>query len=761
MVLMLCASVPPLTGEQVHAASEKNITIYMSDYSSPTVSYDFSTAFGLDTLVTPAYATGYRITWKSSNRNIADVDENGHVLGMMTGAYASKSSATCTITATVTWNGYKASDSIKVTVVRGTDMSGNFFTNSTPDFAPQADTDNYGLEADHVEGEMLVVFDDDVKKAEIAETLDDHGAELEQVTPLGEGEKAALATCENEEALEETMESLSEEEGVAYVQPNYIYTLDDSANTLDGSANTLDDSAAPEDGNTTAESLQSSEKDPYMDKYQYFHKALKADKAWTLLDTNGISQTTTVGVVDSGVDADHVDLKGNLLLTNGKFKQFNGNTSTMSDTDNMYNGHGTHVSGIIGAVYGNGIGGAGVASGDGNRYCKILPAGVVSTDGTLTSNAVINGINYVVNNGAKVVNMSFGSDVKDRSVCRCVANNYYNKNVVFVASAGNKEKDELSFDQKNGTERLECHNFPADMKEVISVCNIDSSGNKNLSSFSGLAKDVSAPGTNINSTIPYDQKVINPTIYGGLSGTSMASPMVSGVAALMLDANPDLTPAEIRNIICATSYDTSSDYYKSHEIGYGRIDAEACVKTAYAARSKAPETEKPTITIKSYYADEPDPYVIRKSSTTTTSRSISKIKDYSAKSSSRKIKLSFDKASVVTTKTTNTTTLYITGFSDTTTTKKKSSSTSGVKYQIRVKRGGTTKYYNVSAGKKKVTAAISVSPSKDSVRVNVKKFGSSKLKKGKTYYVSVRAYKKISGKTKYGKWSSKIKIKVK
>lgn len=780
-VLMVLGSIPPvLTCEQVFAASEsadRIVTIYTSDGTSAS-SYDFATASGLDTLVTPAYATGYNITWKSSNTDIAEVDGNGHVLGMLTGKYASKSSATCKITATLTWNGQTTSDTIKVKVIRGTDITGTFFTNGLTNikFVPgesmhilsdqdsgdssQTESDtracetenendikrkieiSESLQHDHVEGQMLVVFDDDAKKSDIKKTLGDHDADLEQITKIDGEEKAALATVDSEEGLQAAMESLADNDNVAYVQPNYIYTLDDF---------------------TPSEYQE----DPYYDSdkgYQYFHKLMNTRGAWDLLDSNGISQTTIVGVVDSGVDTDHIDLKDNLILTDGKYKRFSGNTAIMSEDDNISSGHGTHVSGIIGAVYGNGKGGAGVATGAENSYCKILPTGVVESSGSLNSNSVINGINYVINNGAKVVNMSFGSDAKDRAVGRTITSNYYNKKVVFVSSAGNKDKDELDISEENGTERLECPNFPSDMKEVISVCNIDSSGNKHKSSYTGLAKDISAPGVTIYSTIPYDQSLEKPYTYGAMSGTSMSAPMVSGVAALILDANPDLTPQEVRNIICATAYD-SSDYYKSREMGYGRIDAKACVEAAYAAREHAQsgttDSVKPELTIKTFYAGEPDPFVVDDYVTTSKSKSISKIPSFSASAAKRKIKLTFGKASVVTTTTTKTTQMYYTGLTGTITEKKKTYSTSGVKYQIRVKKGSTTKYYKVSANKKTVTAAISIAPGADSIRVNVKKFGNTRLKSGSVCYVSVRAYKAINGNVKYGKWTSTKKVKVK
>ncbi len=856
---------------QVFAAeSGKSVTIYTSDGQTGVQVIDFDTSFGLDTLVTPAYATGWNIQWKSSNPDVATVDSNGRVLGRLTGSYASKSSGSCYITSTITWNGQKSTDSIKVTVVRGSNVSGNYFTNSIGEVfkvtntkvdsaneggklsgadgsdtaaadgnentaavegdpaaadgnentaAVEGDTaaaDGYentaavegdsaaageakiddGLEHEHVEGQMLVVFDDDVKKSEIRETLGEHDAKLKQVTELSNDEKAVLATVDSEESLKEAMENVAAEDSVAFVQPNYIYTLDDY---------TPDDEGDEDDSKSTGMALQEYQQDPYYDKdYQYFHRQMNTADAWKLLDKNGISQTTIVGVIDSGVDAAHRDLKDNLLLEDGKYRRFTSTGDSLSNSDAVSSGHGTHVSGIIAAVYGNGFGGAGVASGASNNYCKVLPAGVVSTNGSISTNAVISGINYAVKKGARVINMSFGGPFKDRALDRCISNHYYKNKIVFVSSAGNKESAEVSLDKSRGTERVECINYPSDMKEVIAVCNNNISGSKHASSYSGLAKDICAPGTEIYSTIPYNHSLENPYTYGALSGTSMSSPMVSGVAALILDANPDLTPAEVRNIICATAYDTSDNYYKKKEVGYGRINAEACVNAAYKAREYAADSGKVNnsaegssgsttgsssgsvtntgdtlkLTIKGYFAGQPKPYpaVSQQVTNVATTQSMPKVGSYKTKALKKKIKITFSKALMKTTTKTTTLNQYINGAYDETTSTKTTQSASGVKYQIRVKYGGKTKYCYVSA-KKKTSSKFNVSVSGNTVKVYLKKFGSSKLKSKKKYSVSVRPYKLVNKTVEritpygisrtteqvkqYGKWSKTVKVKVK
>ena len=762
LLLLACVILILSLAELSFAAPEKSVTIYTSRLDSDEVSYDFSTAFGADTLVTPASATGFEITWTSSDPNVAEVDEHGRVLAKLTGPYASKSSASCTITATCTWQGMTKSDSIKVNAKRGVDITGCFFFNSSDIASPKMnslddfdqepetpETIEESLQHDHVEGQMLVVFDDDTRDSRIKKILQNNDASLEQISPLGDDQKAVVANAGSEEALQDVMNSLNEEDTVAYVQPNYIYDLNDGEDILD-------DGSTPEDGSMPEDTYQ---KDPYYDR-QYFHKMMNTEAAWELLKEKGVSQPAIVGVLDSGVDADHADLAANLILNDGTYRRFSGSGES-DETDDPI-AHGTHVSGIICSVYGNGIGGAGVATGTDNSYCKVLPVGIVNNDSIISTGAVINGINYAVASGARIINMSFSGNVRDKAIGKAISDNYYNNGIVFVGSAGNKDNSKENYaDNINGTCRLECLSFPSDMKEVISVCNVQSDGKKYRFSYSGLSKDISAPGTGIYSARPYDQSNPSASIYRSLTGTSMSTPMVSAVAALILDANPDLTPQEVRNIICATAYDTKDDHYKSNEVGYGRIDAEACVEAAYKARESADPADF-SFSIKGYYNGEPKPYTLSKTEESrTVTRKLSKVPSYKAKGDRKKVLLSFRKASLTTTTKIKTENKYITEKTDITTSTSKKTSTSGVRYQIRVKYDGKTRYYKIKPSKKK-SAKITIHPvGKATIHVSVKHFNGKRMQPNKKCYVAVRAYKKINGKIKYGKWSKTIKVRTK
>ena len=235
--------------------------------------------------------------------------------------------------------------------------------------------------------------------------------------------------------------------------------------------------------------------------------------------------------------------------------------------------HGTHVTGIIGATYGNGIGVSGVASGNNNNLAKIMVVGTSLDGENMYTSDIIDAINYSKDNGAKVINMSFGGTGRDRAMEAAIRDAYDN-GIVLVAASGNDESNKFS--------------SPSDFKEVISV-NASNKYNKPVYwSDYGISKDISAPGYNILSTTPGNT-------YELLSGTSMASPIVAGVVALMLDANPSLTPAEVYNILCASTGQSDFD----EMLGYGIVNAKEAVSAAIDASSSV---DVDSVSIKDYDA---------------------------------------------------------------------------------------------------------------------------------------------------------------
>ena len=229
---------------------------------------------------------------------------------------------------------------------------------------------------------------------------------------------------------------------------------------------------------------------------------------------------TLTGVLDTGIDRTHVDLldrtvvcatanSGTGLVTEG----------TCSD-DNL---HGTHVAGTIAAQTGNGIGVAGVAP---NAPLAVFKG--LNGAGTGFYADIIAGIHYLHTHGAKVISMSIGgpqSDALDKELTEAAASG-----ALLIAAAGN-DGDSTA-------------NYPAFHRDVVSVAAVDAAGKR--ASFSNCNSDVeiAAPGVDIWSTFPGNG-------YGAISGTSMATPHVSGVAAMLM-SEKGLTAAQTRSALTGT-----------------------------------------------------------------------------------------------------------------------------------------------------------------------------------------------------------------
>ncbi|GAW92426.1 S8 family serine peptidase, partial [Calderihabitans maritimus] len=263
---------------------------------------------------------------------------------------------------------------------------------------------------------------------------------------------------------------------------------------------------------------------------------INTPQAWDI--TRG-STTVKVAVVDTGVDLNHPDLQANLV---GGYNAINGG-SAQDD-----NGHGTHVAGIIAAVTNNGIGVAGVAP-----QVKIIPVKVLDANGSGYLSDVAEGIRWAADNGADVINLSLGASV-DTYTMREAINYAYNKGVVIVAAAGNDYRGTV--------------NYPAANDHVIGVSATDSEDFLAYFSNIGPQVDVAAPGLNILSTYWYQSS----STYAFLDGTSMATPFVAGLAALIRSQNDSLTPDQVEGKIKAAAVDLGAPG-KDDVYGYGRIDA--------------------------------------------------------------------------------------------------------------------------------------------------------------------------------------------
>lgn len=264
---------------------------------------------------------------------------------------------------------------------------------------------------------------------------------------------------------------------------------------------------------------------------------------------NIIGTGVKIAVLDTGIDYNHPDLAGNYK---GGYNFVYNNADPWDDNCLSYfkTCHGTHVSGTIASEH-NGIGVAGVAPGSSIYAVKVLDGG-----GFGGASLVVSGIEWAVNNGMNIISMSLGSTENNTAVLDAV-NAAYDAGILLVASGGNTNGGPVS--------------YPAAYDSVIAVTAIDQNGQK--ASFSPIDQkiEVAAPGVNINSTVQSG--------YGLLSGTSMAAPHVTGLAALIFSTNyPDVNGdgirdnKDVREIIRNTAFDAGIPG-KDDVYGYGIVDA--------------------------------------------------------------------------------------------------------------------------------------------------------------------------------------------
>jgi len=300
--------------------------------------------------------------------------------------------------------------------------------------------------------------------------------------------------------------------------------------------------------------------------------SISAPTAW---DTNTGSENVVVAILDTGTTATHPDLQNQLWVNPNPgssgypndihgYNFFGGNADL---TDDPVEPHGTWVSGVIGAQMNNSVGVASVAGGKnatgqmGVRLmiCKVGTASAISDD------AIVLGLSYAVENGANVINMSFGGQPDiwpEEYLCQYA----YEHNIVVVAAGGN-------YDYQGQTKPVD---FPAAYPSVIAVGATTlfdiitgaQLGSEQLPWFSvtGPEIEVTAPGVHI-----YTTNTGGGYIYQ--YGTSFASPTVAGFAALIKSSNPLLTSKEIRAIIDASvDHLPLSTSPRNSDFGFGRIN---------------------------------------------------------------------------------------------------------------------------------------------------------------------------------------------
>ena len=374
---------------------------------------------------------------------------------------------------------------------------------------PKVDEDLQG--APYAAGELLVTYDPGASQQQIDEVV----SQASVVAEISASDAQLLSFPAvkreqrghvREDKLKRAKVALQKVPGVKHVDYNYLrlpyYAADDPA---------------------------------FLDKTQWDLYKINAPAAWN--KTIGVG--ARVAIVDTGIDGDHPELGSKIVAQKDMV-----NNDGVAQDDRA--GHGTHVAGTVGAVTNNGAGVAAVCPG-----CKLLVAKSGNSQ-VLYDSDIVQGIYWSVDNRAKAINLSLGSEGNSRILEHSV-NYAWEHGVVVVAAAGN-----------DNTSRP---NYPAAYRNVISVSATDKLNRK--ARFSNFGKvDVAAPGVEILSTAP----------RGGLTikaGTSMAAPHVAALAGLL--AAQDLSAPEIRRRIQRSATDIGPEG-KDRYFGWGIINADKAVR---------------------------------------------------------------------------------------------------------------------------------------------------------------------------------------
>nr|MCR4739285.1 S8 family serine peptidase [Lachnospiraceae bacterium] len=393
---------------------------------------------------------------------------------------------------------------------------------------------------DYVENEVICIADSRAHAQMIAEA---YGGELIRYSFM----VATISLAGSELTVPEAVSAGADPDiNIPAVEPNYIIPVEEPVVSEDEDSlmgdvpqmTTWFDITDPDGYDFNDPALK-----PTDPNYQWMHDMINSYGAWGV--TIG-SENIRVAVIDTGVYADHEDLAGKVTLENIGW-----------GTDDQ-NGHGTHVAGIIGAIAGNGLGGAGVAPGVSILGIRASDENDLFDDGDiaraiyLVSGYELTGAgddaHYERNNDpiADIINMSLGGPGYTE-VVREAINAAYESGVTICAAMGNEHSNLRS--------------YPACYDHVISVSAVYPAGYKTaFSNFGGWA-DIAAPGAAIYSTIPGEDK------YDSWNGTSMACPVVAGACALYMSAMGHVDPDTMERVL-----KSSINKAGSAQIGEGILD---------------------------------------------------------------------------------------------------------------------------------------------------------------------------------------------
>ncbi len=339
----------------------------------------------------------------------------------------------------------------------------------------------------------------------------------------------------------------------------------------------------------------------YTQEQESYFKQINLPLAW---ETTKGSKDVVIAVIDAGVDTDHPDILSNMWFNpgeralNGIDDDNNGFVDDLNGWDFLGNdsdphpkfnkgysfggaNHGTTVAGVAASVTNNTIGLAGVC-----WNCKIMALRALNARGEGTTTDIAKAIDYAVDNGADIINMSFVGGATDVVLSDAVGR-AYEAGVVLVAAVGNDAEDSFIIGGDLDFRPLYpvCSDGGTGMNHIIGVGSVDEESIKSTFSNYGLnCIDINAPGDGVAAPQLFDPNLgddFETRYRGGWRGTSLAAPVVSGVAGLMKSVNPKLTNDQIVSIIRDTAIDiTKFNMQFAGQIGFGLLDAAAAVSKA-------------------------------------------------------------------------------------------------------------------------------------------------------------------------------------
>ncbi|MFA5023565.1 MAG: S8 family serine peptidase [Patescibacteria group bacterium] len=337
--------------------------------------------------------------------------------------------------------------------------------------------------------------------------------------------------------------------------------------------------------------------DPFYVNEWYLQK-IKADSAWEKVSE---SPDIVIAVIDSGVQINHPDLQQNIwrnekeIASNGHDDDRNGFIDDVNGWDFVNNlpdpspkfmkdwteagvSHGTMVAGIMAAAGDNEQGVAGLT-----WRAKIMSLKVLNDKGEGRVSDVVRAVDYATNNGADIINLSFVSFNYSKALQEAIKR-AHNAGVIIVAAAGNEQAAGEGYNIDKTPIYPACYDGDLGENMVIGVAATDALDQKaKFSSYGTHCVDLTAPGISFFSTVTLGSDPVNPDKYynGYWSGTSFATPLVSGALALIMQANPELSRREVVNILFASTSNINRlnpDY--PDQLGNGRLNVDLAVSLA-------------------------------------------------------------------------------------------------------------------------------------------------------------------------------------